>query len=332
MRRRSITDTINRLAEQLGATVDASAATLSVGVRKDDFRLDTTGSGATRLSNGAINFGSDGEALVSAAVQDLIQDGVIDGLTQSESNLIKATSDIDQAVADVLTFRSVKDRLNGLENPVEQDLIALNREFSDLIDLFDRANATIEERAELERLYELERARLIEEATDRVAGSLKSLIEDLETGDNGLSLRARRENAVADFDELRARVEAGDTSAIDDFEQTARTLLAIERQIFGSQERYFDRLDQVLSISNEALKEQESRIESSASAGNPFNASSTINDPIGLPIAEQTAELGSKLDAVNVNLKTLISLDQRLTTISKQLERGSGGFSRSLAF
>jgi len=314
----AVANTINRLAEQLDANVNSSAASLSIGFRKDDIRVDTSGGGKTKTSNGARNFGEDAEGAILFAVQDLINDGVIEGLSRSENNLLRAGGDLEQAITDVLSFRAVFDRLNGLENPLEQEIVALNREFENLIELFDRANASFEERADLERLYEIERASLFEKATDRVAGSLKDLIDDLTTGDNGLSLRARRNNAIGDFDALTSRVQAGDTSAFDDFEQSARVLLEIERELSGSQQQYFDRYNQVLEISRAAVADQETLLSDAANTGSPFGTDGGADtNPIGLPIMEQTAILEAQLQAINDNLGRLINI--------QSLSTGGGG-------
>ncbi len=312
---------INRFADEIGASVNASAGAVSIGIRNDSIRVDPTGRGVTKTSNGAIDFGEDAEAAVLFAVQNLINDGVIEGLRRSERNLLNAAGDIEQALADILAFRDVFDRLNRIENPVEQQIRELNREFEGLIDLFERAQASAAEFADLERLYDLERARLVEEATERVAGSLQDLIRDLTIGDSGLSLRSRRANALTEFNDLRARVEAGDSTAFDDFEQSARDLLDIERQIFGSQQQYFDRLNEILAISNSALAEQQAAIEQASGIGSPFGpANDNGLDPIGIPIAQQTDILGGKLDAVNFNLGT----------ISQQLAVNGGGINGSL--
>lgn len=296
---------INRFADGVGATVNASRGSVSIGTRNDDIRVDRSGGGQTKTSRGAVDFGQDAEAAVLFAVQDLINDGVIEGLKLSERNLLQASNDIEAALSDILAFRDVFDRLDRLDNPLEAEIRALNNEFEGLIDLFERARASQEEFADLQRLYELERAELVEEATERVAGSLRDLVQDLTTGDNGLSLRARRENALGEFNSLRSRVEAGDTSAFDEFETAARDLLAIERQIFGSQQEYFDRFNQILEVSNAAIADQQRALEEAAGASSPFPDNDNPVNPIGLPIAEQTETLAGWLALINGNLGNL---------------------------
>ncbi|MBA3904739.1 MAG: hypothetical protein C0522_13890, partial [Rhodocyclaceae bacterium] len=169
----SVLESINRIAQQLGATVNASAGTVSIGQRKGSLRVDPTGRGITKVGNGAIDFGEDAEAAVAFAVRDLIQDGVITGLRQSEQNLLRAGKDVEAALADVLRFRSVFDQLDEIKDPVGFAVRSLNREFESLIDLFGRAGASSEDLAKLEELYGIRRAEAIEEATSRIAGSLQ---------------------------------------------------------------------------------------------------------------------------------------------------------------
>lgn len=302
----SVLDTINRIAEQLGADVNAALGSVSIGLRKDNIRVDPSGGGATKTGKGAVDFGQDSEAAIRFAVLDLIQDGVIAGLSAAEERLLKQGKDLEKALTDVLTFRSVIERIEGNANPLRAELLALNREFESLIDLFTRAGASAEQFAGLEALFLDERQKLIEDSIRQVAGSLQDLVSDLLVGESGLSLRDRRANALTEFEALRARVEAGDTSAFDDFAQASRDLLDIERQLFGSQAGFFDRFNEILQLSQSAIAQQEALAASAEDVGSPFGSGI---DPIGVPIAQQTAalvdelqQLGFKLDAVNINL------------------------------
>lgn len=297
----SVLEAINRIAEQLGATVNAGAGSVSIGQRKGNLRVDPRGGGVTKIGNGAIDFGEDAEAAIAFAVRDLIQDGVITGLRASEQRLLRAGSDIEAALADVLTFRSVFDRLEEIRDPLGGAIRRLNTEFAGLIDLFERAGASTQEFADLEELYNLERARAIEEATDRVVGSLKQLLNDLTIGDSGLSLRSRRSNALGQFDELAARVAAGDTTAFDDFADISQQLLDIERQLFGSTQSYFDRLAQVTALTEAAIADQTNVTGIGAAAPSPFDDRASIARSIEAANSEQVGWLR----AINDNLIAL---------------------------
>lgn len=295
----SVLEAVNRIAEELGASVNSAAGSVSIGVRKDSINVDPQGRGFTKTSKfpDIRAFGDDAEAAIAFAVQDLINDGVISGLSASENRLLRAGNDIEAALQDVLDFRGVFDRLAELRDPLGFAIDQLNDEFEDLIDLFERAGASSEEFAELEELYNLERAQAIEEATDRVVSSLQSLLSDLTIGDNGLSLRTRRANALGDFNDLAARVQAGDSTAFDEFADISRQLLDIERQLFGSTQSYFDRLAQVTALTDRAIGEQTNVTSIAEARSSPFDDQLRIDRSIDI----QTVELSNRLDQLNRN-------------------------------
>lgn len=320
----NVLDAIDDIARQLGASVDAARGSVSIGVRNDNLRVDTTGRGITKTDNGAIDFGDDTEAAIAFAVRDLINDGVITGLRQAEQNLIRAGKDIEQSLRDVLTFRSVFDRLQEIKDPLGFAIGQLNREFEGLIDLFERAGASTEEFASLEELYNLERARAIEDATDRVAGSLKQLLADLTIGDSGLSLRDRRANALGQFNSLAGRVAAGDSSAFDDFAEVSQQLLDIERQLFGSTQSYFDRLAEITRLTEAAIADQTNVVSIGSSAPSPFGDPIRVDRSIDI----MNGNLGDKLDTLNSNVVTLSEALLR----SPGFSGGGGGFSEFSLF
>lgn len=293
----SVLESVNRIAAQLGAQVNASAGRVSIGQRKDSLRVDPRGGGATKIGNGAIDFGQDAEAAIAFAVRDLINDGVITGLKASEQRLLRAGNDIEAALRDVLTFRDVFDRLKAIKDPIGAAVDAVTREFDRYRDTFRRANADASELAALEELAGIERARAIQEATDRVAGSLKNLLDSLRFGDSGLSLRTRQSNAAGRFDALAARVAAGDTSAFDDFADISQQLLDIERQLFGSTQAYFDRLNQVTALTEKAIAGQTNVASISPSAPAIANEAASINRALD----NQTDMLTARLDAIIAN-------------------------------
>lgn len=305
----SVLEAVNRIAEQLGADVNAAAGRVSIGQRKDALRVDPLGRGVTKIGNGAIDFGQDAEAAIAFAVRDLIQDGVITGLKASEQRLIRAGSDIEAAVRDVLEFRSIFDRLKAIKDPLGAALDGINREFDGYRELFARANASAEELASLEELFGIERAKAIEEASERFVGSLRALLADLRTGDNGLSLRARRGNAQTEFDALAARVAAGDSGAFDDFAEIAQQLLDIERQLFGSTQSYFDRLSQVTALTEQAIEGQTNVASIAAASVAPVDDRAAVVRSIDA----QTDVVAGRLDVLNSNFIALANRLERVT-------------------
>ncbi len=173
--------------------------------------------------------------------------------------------------------------------------------FEDLIDLFGRAGASAEEMAQLEELYGIKRAAAVKEASDRISGSLRDLLDELNFGDSGLSLRDRRANLMPEYQALSARVQAGDTTAFDAFAEAARSMLEIEREIFGSQSGYFARFNEVKGISQGALSEQERITNAAMNRDSPFADGTTANAPLIAAIDGQTNQVVAQLQAMNDN-------------------------------
>ena len=296
-----VNDIVSQVAKQLGGRINAAAAPVSIGIRDGDFRVDPRGRGTTRVKGGAIDFGEDQEAAVRYAAMLLIERGVIAGIKASEQRLLQAGKTLEDGLRDVLDFRGVFDRLREIRDPVGFAVERLNREFERLIDLFNRAGASAEELRDLRDLYDLERARAIEEASNRVIGSLRSLLNELTIGNSGLSLRSRQQNALAQFDTLAARVAAGDTSAFDDFADISKQLLDIERQLFGSTQSYFDRLAQITALTEKAVADQTNITSIAAAQPSPFPDRYEINRSIDV----MNADVTGWLRAINDNLIAL---------------------------
>lgn len=299
----NVNDMVSEIARRLGGRVTGVANPVSIGIRDGDFRVDPTGRGTTRVKGGAIDFGEDQEAAVRFATQLLIERGVIAGIKASEQRLLQAGKTLEDGLRDVLDFRNVFDRLKEIRDPVGFAVERLNREFERLIDLFERAGASAEEFADLRDLYDLERARAIEEANNRVIGSLRALLNELTIGNSGLSLRSRQQNALTQFDALAARVAAGDTTAFDDFADISKQLLDIERQLFGSTQSYFDRLAQITALTERAVADQTNITSIASAQPSPFPDRAEIVRSIDI----MNSDVVGMLRTINDNL---IALDQ----------------------
>lgn len=202
---------LSELAASLGAQLTGDAK-VSIGMRNGKYRVDPTGSGITKTSKGAIDFGEDKAAAIAFALQDAIKDGVLGGLSESLKRLITADGDLQTQLQKALSFKSVFDELAKKDDPAKfaQDEITRWRESMDKI--FEEANATGEELAELERLTGIKRAdaaaeaaRALEEAAraelekQRARTDLMIQIAELE-GDATGALRMAREMEKASAD------------------------------------------------------------------------------------------------------------------------------------
>ena len=268
----SVISSIQDLADRLGGTVDASRGNVSIGIRKGNYRVDPTGQGRTKAKGGVLDFGDDAEGAARAAMIDLINDGVIQGLRAGTQRLIQAGKDLDAQLQKALDFESVFTRLKEYKDPVGAALDTLDKEFNRLKKIFGEAGASTAEYAELEELYGIERTKAVKEAAERMTASLQSLYDDLRIGDNGKSLRDRLSAAQAAYDPLKARVAAGDRTAYDDFAEAAKALLDIQRQFSGSQTGYFNLLDEVTQLTKARIDAETNVVSLAANRDSPFTS------------------------------------------------------------
>jgi uncharacterized protein (UPF0264 family) len=314
----AVIDSIEAIAQQLGGTIDASKGSVSIGTYKGKYRVDTSGQGRTKgmtssestnESLGLFNFGDDADAAVKFAMLNLVQDGVIVGIRAGSAKLLKNAKDIETGLSKALKFENVFRDLRKFKDPVGAAIDDLNLEFKGLIDVFKEAGATAAETAQLEELYGIKRKAATEDAIKSLTGSLKDLIDNLTIGDSGYSLRTRLGNAKAAYDPLAARVQAGDTTAYDEYAKAAQTLVDLQREYSGSQQDYFNLLDSVTQLTQGELSRQQAQISSSTGIGSPFDST-----PIVSVLDQQTTKLQAMVDqgiAANDNQGKMIALMQQ---------------------
>jgi murein DD-endopeptidase MepM/ murein hydrolase activator NlpD len=308
----SVQDSLKRISDQLGGTLGAFS--VSIGKRGDNFRV--SGDGATNVDTkktknikGLIYDGKDEAEAVRIALLNAIQDGAIKGLRQGAQRLLQAGKDLEVQVQKALDFESVFTRLKAYKDPVGAALDTLDKEFVRLKTIFDEAGASVQERAQLEELYGIERSNAIKEAQDRIVGSLRDLYNELTVGNDARSLSERLGYAQKNYDPLAARVASGDTAAYDEFTAAARELLDIQRQFSGSQTGYFDLLNQVTGLSRTALGSSDSINFASVNRDSPFTTTGSVANDNGAAvvgaIGAQTNLLLAGMNQTNLYLQQI---------------------------
>lgn len=311
----SVIATIDRVAEALGASVLASAGAVSIGLRDGKYRVDPTGRGITKTRRGAVDFGEDAQAAIRFATLDLIKDGVLAGLKASTQRILQQAKDLDTGLQKALDFESVFSRLKAIDDPVGAALDGLDREFTRLQRIFADAGASTAEYADLERLYGIERAKLIREAGEATLGGLRDLLSELTVGNDALSLRTRLGQARAAYDPLAARVAAGDRTAYDDFAAAARQLLDLQREYAGSTGSYFDLLDQVSALTRTRIDAETNVAAISAGRDSPFDANGQPTNAVN----DNAAVVGAIREAAADNRD---ALESGFASIIRELQAG----------
>jgi len=305
----SFTESLQNIIDQLGGTM-GDFGQISLGVRHGDYRVNLGGT-SLKKNKGAVDFDEDSEAAIKYALMEAIKRGAIDGIRASTQQLLQEGDDLDKALKDALDWENVFRELKSYKDPLGAAMDDLDKQFAHYIDLAKQAGASTQEMADLEELYGIKRNEIIKEQAERLIGSLKSLYEDLATGDNGLSLRDRQAAALTTYEALKARVAAGDTTAYDEYATAAQSLLDIERQLYGSQQSYFDRLTEVMDLTKSRIDAETNVTSIAENRDSPFDSAGAVN----ASIQSQTDTLSGLLSAANENQGTIIAY---LATIAAQ--------------
>lgn len=158
----SVITGLQRIADEFSGTI-AEGIKISIGVRKKTFRVDPLGLGRTK---GMIAFDTEEEA-IRYAIKLALERGAIEGIRESTKRLLEAGDDLEAALQDALDFEKVFDRLLEKTDPLAHSLKELDKEFERLNKIFEKAGATTEEFADLQRLYDLEREEALEKERQR---------------------------------------------------------------------------------------------------------------------------------------------------------------------
>lgn len=329
----SLIDAIFQIADQLGGGVDASRGSVSFGMRKDSFRVDPTGRGITKVGNGAIDFGSDQEAAIRFAIQDLIKDGVITGISQASQNLLQRGGDLDQQIEKALLIEQIPKLLRQRLDPLGAALDDLYDKFKRVNDALIEGSASAEQIAQARQLWELEKADAIA-SIGAASQTLKDFLASLNAGSNSpLSLREQREEAerqlqpfiaqisaaeaaraeaerlrgsgasAADIAaaEERARTAAGAINQ-DGFTQASQLLLSISRQSNASSGAFFSDFDRIRALTGQAIGFVDQASARGADTRDPFGSAIAKNtQDAAYILADQTAILNRILEAINDN-------------------------------
>jgi hypothetical protein len=329
----NLIDAIFQIAERLGGTVDASRASVSIGMRKNDWVVDPGGRGATKARYGAVNFGSDQEAAIRFAISDLIKDGVITGISQASQNLLRRGGNLDKQIEKALLIEQIPKLLRQRLDPLGAALDELYEKFRKVNEALVEGSASAEQFAQARQLWELEKADAIA-SIGAASQSLKDFLAALNAGSaSPLSLREQRAEAerqlapyldqIARAESARAEVErlrAGGASAaeIAAAEQAARTaaaainqegfvqasqlLLSISRQSNASSGAFFADFDRIRALTGQAIGFVDQASAREADTRDPFARAIAQNTQDAATIlAEHTVILNRILSAINDN-------------------------------
>jgi len=332
----SVLGAIEQIAEALGADVDASLGAVSIGVRKKNWRVDPTGKGRTKKSGGAIDFGRDQEEAVAAAIRNLIEDGVLSGISQASLNILKSGKDLQKSIEKAALIESVPKLLKARTDPLGAALDEIDTKFARLAESLREGGASAEQIADARRLWQLERADAIQQIGEASA-SLKEFLLGLNAGsDSPLSLRQQREEAERAFAPYAAQVAAAQAArdevtrltgsgasaeqiaaaeqaarlaaaGIDQegFRSSASLLLGVSRSMNASGGDFFNDFDRIRALTGGAAGLVDAATPAPGEGRDPFAQMTANNtsDLVNLMADQNTLlkDISSRLSAMNDN-------------------------------
>ena len=285
----SVADALNMIADELGGDI-LGAGSVSIGVRKKSYRVDTTGSGRTKGS-GVVDFGSDQEAAIRYAISDALQDGVIGGISDASKRILASGQKLETAIEKAASIEAIGKTLKARLDPLGAALDEIDDKFTTLAATLKEGGASAEQISQARELWQLERADAIEQIGE-ASKSLKDYLASLKAGpDSPLSLRDQEKAASAALQPFVDKINAGQSIDQDAFQEAANTFLSVERQMNGGTQAYFDQFDRIMTLTAQAIKLIDDNATTTTAATDPFAQLTAQNTQATNTILEQTNSL-----------------------------------------
>lgn len=232
----TVGSTIDQIVQQLGAQLGDFK--VSIGKRNKKFVVDPTGAGRTKGS-GVLKFTSVEEA-EQAAIRDALIDGAAKGISQAAQNILARGKDLQTAVEKAAIIESIPRRLLQRTDPVRYAVEELNREFTRTIAVLKEGGASAAQFADAQKLYELERADAVKQATAQAASAIDQFIKDMVGGTNSpLNKLDTYQNASTALNAFKADIAGGKIVDQNDLLSAARNFQDASRNLNGSSEAFF---------------------------------------------------------------------------------------------
>lgn len=177
----------------------------------------------------------------------------------------------------------------------------LNREFTKLIAYLNEGGASAAQFAEAQKLYDLERANAIEQATQNSVAALQAFLDEMLGGASSpFNKRTVYENAAAKLASFRGDIEAGKAVDQTDLLNAAKNFQDASRALYGSSQSFFTDFNDLFALITSARDNVGSTVPG-ALPGSPFDAAA-VQAALQAQTAatiDQTGTLAARLDAIH---------------------------------
>lgn len=275
----SLIDSINQIADAVGGTVNAAVGGISIGERKGNIRVDLSGTGQTKTGRGAIDFGEDAEAALAFALSEMLERGVIQGVSEASQRILQSGQDLQKAIEKAVAIESISKQLLQINDPTRYALQELNDEFEDLISYLQEGGASAQQYADAEELYQLRRQQILEQQENQNVSALQAYLDDL-TGGSSSPFNAGQtyRNAASRFQALAALQASGQTVDSQELINAADDFKAASQAYNGSGVGFFGDFGFIQSVVQQAIDSASSGTGGFDDVGSPFDG---LNSLIG---------------------------------------------------
>lgn len=247
----AVSDNLQQIADALGGTI-TGAGSVSLGVRKKSYRVDTTGQGRTKGA-GVLDFGKDEQAAIRAATLDALKDGVIGGISEASKRILAAGKDLQKSIEKASLIEAIPKALKARLDPVGAAIDEVNDRWKKTIAALKEGGATAQQMTDAQKLYNLELSDA-KTVSNGARASLKEFLDSLNFGSSSpLDLRTQEASAKAALQPFLDQIQAGTLTDQAGYQQAAGAFLDIERQINGSTRAFFDEFEKIQAATAQAI-------------------------------------------------------------------------------
>ena len=295
----SVQGGLQQIADTLGGGLGSFS--VSIGVRNKNFRVDPTGRGITKTKKGALDFGTDEGAAISAAIRDAITDGAVTGLSAAVQQALKSSDNLDKALKEALGVQEVENIVNGINGQFMTALRAFEKQAADRLRIAKQYGFDV---VAIEKRNAEDRKAIVDQELASRTGGLQSFRDSLTTGQLFEGSEVDRRNLLfGKLGGLQDAVAAGKEGAGNDLAQALADFVQSSKSAFGTAgpEYAADRA-KADEIARQTIEMERKRIEDAAAAVAQTNASLATANQLLDEGNNQNAQILDQLKQLNASI------------------------------
>ncbi len=295
---KGLVSSLQDIAEKLGGGLQTGLNLGSLGQKKDKFTFDPT----PGSSSGREEFDT-AEQAAAAAMSYALQKGVITGISKASQKIITSGQDMQRALEKATVIESIPKRLKQMVDPVGAAIDDLNVEFTKMISYLKEGGATAAQFADAQKLYDLQRAEAIKQASDTSVSALQDYLDELKGGSSSpFNKKTTYENASQTLSSFRGDINQGKVVDQDAFLKAVDNFKDASRELNGSGQGFFSDFDEIIGLVTKAKGNLSSTQTGSSTAlpASPFDTKAVEKAVVSQVDAtnSQTDVLSGKLDNI----------------------------------